>query len=375
MSDARYKKPPENFLSDFANQENARNLLWKSYVSGRIASAYLFSGPKGVGKFAAALEWIKFIKCPNKSDGAYCNRCNICKTISLWDNPDVYIIFPMPANVWEKDEKTAQNAYEEFRQSPYTRPAISASAEILISMIYDVQKFLSTPATSNSGKFVLVADAHQMNTIAANAFLKTLEEPPPDVHIILITNQEKSILPTIISRTQIVKFNRMNTAEICHHLIKDYGLSSEKAEYLARISEGSMATANSFLTEDFQSIRGDAIDVFKWSIQADLINLWQWANNDAPSDSNYITIFLRIIHSLVRDTAVFLSNGEILNIDVKPIIQSAAQKNMDAESALNLSRQIEQLREDTNRNPQFKLIYGAIVSVLMNGFHLDKKSQ
>ena len=359
-------EPPEKFLSDFSQQSEAREFLWRSYVSNRISSAYLFAGPSGVGKFVMAIEFVKFLKCPNKRDGTYCGECNSCRTIANWDNPDIMILFPMPSTVYER-ENLMQQAYEDFRKSPYMRPAFSKSAQILLPMIKSVQHFLSTPSTSEGGKFVIVADAHKMNKQAANAFLKTLEEPPPDAHIILTTDKAESLLPTIISRTQILRFRRMSTEDIVRVLVERHDFSPELAENAAKISEGSIANALKFNSEEFQKIRAEAVDIFKSAVAGDLIALGEWANN-APSNSDYLSNILKILHSLARDTSAYLSGAEILNTDISDVIESAAKRLKNIEKCLELMHNIQNLRSDASHNPQYGLIYSAIIAALENSF-------
>ncbi|MCD6594998.1 DNA polymerase III subunit [bacterium] len=367
MSDEKIKdEMPQNFLFDFSEQTEARRFLWQSYISNRISSAYLFTGQSGVGKFVMAMEFIKFLKCPNRTDGTYCGECNSCRTITNWNNPDILILFPMPSTVWER-ENLLQQAYEDFRNSPYMRPAFSKSTQILLNMIRDVQHFLATPSTLSGGKFVIVADAHKMNKQAANAFLKTLEEPPQDAHIILTTDRAESLLPTILSRTQILRFRRMSTAQIVQNLVQKHNFSPELAERAAKVSEGSVAAALQFVSADFSEIRDNALGIFKCAADGDLVSLWEWANS-APSNSDYLVNILKILHSLARDTSAYLSGAEILNSDSEKIISSAAGKLKTFENCLELMHNIQNLRSDSFHNPQYKLIYGAIVSALENSF-------
>ncbi len=356
----------DNFLKDFPEQVEARNFLWQSYLSDRIGSAYLFSGLEGIGKFVAAIEFIKFLKCTQKEFGQPCGKCNTCRTIAAWDNPDIFMIFPMPSAVWKKSEQMNE-AYEDFKKSPFMRPGFTRPAMILLPMIHTAQQFLSTPASSPGGKFVLVADAHRMNKESANAFLKTLEEPPPDSHIILTTSRPESLLPTIRSRTQPVRFRRVSIKHIYQHLVEKHNISTELAECAAQLAEGSVATALKLASTEFIKIRENAIETFHYAADENILKIWEWAN-EAPSNSEYASAFLQTLISLARDTAACMSGSKILNTDSLEIIEHAASRLRNTHRALKLIRKINELRANLERNPQYSLLYGAIASVLAKSF-------
>jgi len=359
---------PDGFLRGFSVQETARKFLWQAYAGGRIASAYLFVGPAGVGKFLAALEFVKFLKCPNKKDGSSCENCQSCRTINNWDNPDVFIIFPMPKSVWESENRA--RAYEDFKKSPHLRPSFEKSSSILLSMIHDVQRFLSTPATGFGGKFVLVADAHKMNKEAANAFLKTLEEPPPDTHIILSTDRAEALLPTIRSRSQIVRFRRLSTEEVVRQLVDGYNFPPERADVVASISEGSIARALLTSSDEFQKVRNDALKLLSDAAKGDIISVWEWASAQ-KSRMDYTRPFLNSLISITRDVAVLSSsNGNILNKDFEGELVSIARRIGSPFDAVDMLSNLLSLQSDLDRNPQYALFYNAVIDVVANSLKL-----
>ena len=357
-------KIPAGFCRGFEHHAGAREFLWQTYATGRVGSAYLFVGPYGVGKFACALEWIRFLKCTDRTDdGAPCGRCRSCRNIANWDHPDVMILFPMPKSVWENETKLAE-AYEKFREFPYERPKFAQQAGILIDMVREVQKFLSTPAGTPGGKFVIIADAHAMNIQAANAFLKTLEEPPPGAHIIMTTHRADSILPTILSRTQIVKFNTLKPEQIAHFLQEKLELPPDRAAELAALGGGSLAESVRFASPEFRAIRDEAKALLEWAVEGKILPLWEWVNS-APKSIDYASTLLKVLLSASRDIMVKCAGGETMNRDMDEIIAAAAKKIASQERAAQLVREISRLGEDTARNLQYSLFYGAVVSALV----------
>ena len=361
---------PDMFLREFSEQVDARRFLWRAYCANRIASSYLFAGPAGVGKFLVALQFIKFLKCSNRTDGEPCGECRSCRTIDVWDNPDIFIVFPMPSSVWNSDSR--QEAYEEFRKSPYIMPAFKKASAILLPMIHEIQHFLSTSATEGGGKFVLVPNAHKMNKSAANAFLKTLEEPPPGAHIFLSTDRPEALLPTIRSRTQIVRFRRLSTDSIVKHLVDRHSFAAESANMVASLAEGSMARALLIASDEFQQVRQQAVMLLKNAAQNNLTEVWEWATS-APARLDYANSFMSAIMSMVRDVAVAATTKDtekklMLNIDYEKTIRGVAMRLQSSSDALSLLNVLSSLYENLKRNPQYALFYNAVAAIIAGTF-------
>ncbi len=355
---------PPGFCGEFIHQRGAREFLWRAHQSGRIGSAYLFVGPYGIGKFACALEWVRFLKCTNRTDdGAPCGQCRSCRNIANWDHADVMILFPMPKSVWE-DAERLKEAYEKFRAFPYDRPRFAQQSAILIEMIREVQRFLSTPAGLPGGKFVIIADAHAMNTQAANAFLKTLEEPPPDSHIILTTHRLESILPTIRSRAQVVRFEMPDAGVVARVLEEKGGLSPEDARRFALAAGGSIAEALRFAQPEFIAIRRQVHDLMEHALAGNLIPVWEWVTS-APKSVDYAETLVKVLHSVARDIMVSSAGGKILNADFEDVIAAAVRRIGGEEKTSELVRRVGRLVDDVRRNPQYALFYGAVAAVLV----------
>lgn len=139
--------------------------------------SFIFTGPRGIGKKYSAIEVVKSILC--KKIPA-CNSCDECRRVEKEIHPNLIIIKP------EDDSK-----------------------EIKIESIRELVKSLNFSAAEGNKRFVIIDDAHRMNTSSSNAMLKTLEEPPRDTIFILLTSNLHSMLPTIISRCEVIRFSPM----------------------------------------------------------------------------------------------------------------------------------------------------------------------
>lgn len=196
------------------------NRIWqflkKSIEAGKTSHAYLFSGPDKVGKKTVALEFIKLLNC---QEGSFqkrpCQSCRFCSEIERGSFPDLALIEP------EKKE-------------------------IQISQIRNLSWKLSLQPHSAPYKSAIINEAHLMNKEAQNALLKTLEEPKGQAVLILITAFPELLLPTIISRTERIRFSPVAKEEI-ENYFKQRKVSKEEAEKLLSISLGRPGEVIDFL--------------------------------------------------------------------------------------------------------------------------------
>ena len=182
--------------------------LKNAVKSGKLAHAYLFCGPRGVGKTTCARIFAKAINCQNPtSDGEACNQCESCQSFN---------------------EQRSLNIFE-----------LDAASNNSVEHIKTLMEQTRIPPQVGKYKVFIIDEVHMLSTSAFNAFLKTLEEPPAHVIFILATTEKHKILPTILSRCQIYDFERMtvqNTVNHLKHVAEKEGIQYED-EALAVIAE------------------------------------------------------------------------------------------------------------------------------------------
>ena len=182
--------------------------LKNAVKSGKLAHAYLFCGPRGVGKTTCARIFAKAINCQNPTaDGEACNACESCESFN---------------------EQRSLNIFE-----------LDAASNNSVEHIKTLMEQTRIPPQMGRYKVFIIDEVHMLSTAAFNAFLKTLEEPPQHVIFILATTEKHKILPTILSRCQIYDFERMtvaNTVAHLKHVAEKEGIQYEE-EALAVIAE------------------------------------------------------------------------------------------------------------------------------------------
>jgi DNA polymerase-3 subunit gamma/tau len=214
------KYRPQNF-STVVGQAHITTTLKNAIKNNQLAHAFLFCGPRGVGKTTCARILAKTINCENQSaDGEACNTCNSC--ISF-------------------DAGTSLNIHE-----------LDAASNNSVDDIRTLVEQIRFAPQAGRYKVYIVDEVHMLSAAAFNAFLKTLEEPPPFAIFILATTEKHKILPTILSRCQIFDFKRITNNDTIEHLQEICGKENIKAEkaalhVIAQKSEGCMRDALSIL--------------------------------------------------------------------------------------------------------------------------------
>ncbi len=214
---------PQRF-EDLVGQESVVKTFKNALSSGKIVHAYLFSGPRGVGKTTSARLLAKVLNCTRLSDNEPCGECPSCKSITSGSSVDVIEI--------DGASNTGVDAVRELRENVKYAPS------------------------SSKYKIYIIDEVHMLSTPAFNALLKTLEEPPPHVIFIFATTEPKKILPTILSRCQHHAFRRMTKGRIKEQLIKitsaeKINISDAALEMIAKAADGSMRDALTLLDQAY----------------------------------------------------------------------------------------------------------------------------
>lgn len=210
-------------FSSVVGQDSLIMTLKNSVKSGKLAHAYLFCGPRGVGKTTCARIFAKAINCENPTtEGEACNECASCKAFN---------------------DGRSMNIFE-----------LDAASNNKVENIKSLMDQTQIPPQTGRYKVFIIDEVHMLSTAAFNAFLKTLEEPPQYVIFILATTEKNKILPTILSRCQIYDFERMAIPEIVSQLTmvaqnENITFEEEALNIIAEKADGGMRDALSIFDQ------------------------------------------------------------------------------------------------------------------------------
>ncbi|MBP5714041.1 MAG: DNA polymerase III subunit gamma/tau [Prevotella sp.] len=304
--------------------------LKNAVKSGKLAHAYLFCGPRGVGKTTCARIFAKAINCQNPTvDGEACNECESCQSFN---------------------EQRSLNIFE-----------LDAASNNSVEHIKTLMEQTRIPPQLGKYKVFIIDEVHMLSTSAFNAFLKTLEEPPAHVIFILATTEKHKILPTILSRCQIYDFERMtvrNTVDHLKHVAEKEGIAYEE-EALAVIAEkadGGMRDALSIFDQAASFCQGN---ITYQKVIEDL---------NVLDSENYFQIIDLSINNKVSDIMVLLNSIINKGFDGGLMIQGLAKhvrnvlmaKDPQTLPLLEVSDQQRQRYQEQAKKADTRFLYQAL---------------
>ena len=243
---------------------NAQSKLWDRLSqiakSGKLGSAYLFSGPSGCGKEGIAIQFARLLNCEETTE-LPCEVCISCKRTVNLQHENFKFIFPLPtpksvsdqgnSTIDHKDIEIVTNAISNKAEDPFYKINIPKANRILIQSIRELRKTLYLKGEKKGRKMVLIFDAHLLSVgqgEAANALLKLLEEPPENTTLVLVTDHVELLMPTIISRCQRVGFPRLND-EFIRQWFEIKMIKESEIAFLTGLSSGNIHYARSLLAQ------------------------------------------------------------------------------------------------------------------------------
>ena len=252
-----------NYFDNIIGQKRAVIPLQKALQSGHLSHAYLFMGPAGVGKYTTALALAQAVILGSDLPGEAYWREGI--------HPDFKLI--------EKSDKKSLIGIEQVTN--------------------EIEPWLALKPYRAAHRVVIIKDAHLLSLPAANALLKTLEEPPEYAIIILVTD-ENNLLETIVSRCQAIKFDYLREEDLTVYLT-NRGMESAKAGNLARLAQGSIATALLFAEEEWQELWELTRDLMESLAVGQAINVFLTAEKIEKQP----LIMVSLLETILRDICVY----------------------------------------------------------------------
>lgn len=292
---------------NLVGNEHIKQTLHHLISKSRVPNSLLFAGDEGVGKRRFACELAKAFICVEPSSGEACDVCAACR------RADVFA-FPKPDD---------RDAYKRviFSDHPDIGTVIPYNRNILVDAVRHLESEANFRPYEAPARFFIIDDADKMNDAASNALLKTLEEPPPTTHIFLITSRPDSLLPTIRSRCQMLRFAPVHGEEIERYLIDERAFTHDEARLAARLSRGSIGRAVSINVEKFRVRREKMLavtaNVIEAGDRAALLRISEEMNDAKNKDS--FEDNLDTLQSLIHDVWTLRLSGDetrLVNTDL-----------------------------------------------------------
>lgn len=309
-------------FSSITGQENAKKLLFLALKNNKIVHSYLFIGPSNLGKLKLATEFAKSLQCENKTNHLACNKCQHCLRIEVNTDPDVLFVEPTKS------------------KSATSKP--SEEKTISIDQVRDIEHHLSLFPYDSKYKIAIVNQAHKFSEQAANAFLKTLEEPRGSSVIILIAENDRFLPKTLLSRVQKIHFNLVADKIIEKSLIKE-GASQDKAREITLLAANKPELAiNLYRKKEILTNYSETIADFHSFFNGGLAEKFSFAEIFAKDGAKAVTVletWLVYSHKLLSAGA-----GRSKDLEAKKIVKF-----------LSIGSKILKLLNTSNINPRLAI--------------------
>lgn len=219
---------------EIKGQSTVVKFLKNALINNKFHHSYLFIGSYGVGKTLTAKNFAKSINCILPKNGEACEECPSCLKIEKKQSPDVFFV-----------------------------ESSSSSGVFGIEDVRNLQHLILLKPYESKKKVFIIEDASRMTIDAANAFLKTLEEPPKDSVIILIAHDKSKILSTIYSRCEVIQFMNLPMDIVKEIVLEKLNVEEKKADFISHFSVGSLGRVSRFKnTDDIIDFKNKIIDGF-----------------------------------------------------------------------------------------------------------------
>lgn len=310
---------------DIPGHADIKARLTEMADAGRLPHALLLEGPSGSGKFMLARALAQYVHCEHPSGGDSCGQCPSCLQHSTFNHIDTIFSFP----VIKKAGKPTISAdyFEEFKELMAENPfmdgevwgqkfdSANTQTKIYVDEGAELTRRLNFRAHQSRYKIVLLWQPERMNEDTANKMLKIIEEPHDDTLFIMSSDNPRTILPTIYSRTQRVTVKRYEDSEVAEYLTRCHAVSADAAENIARLSSGNINEALSLIkiSKARKLFLDLFIDLMRKAYQRKIGLLRQWSVDVAGLGREQSLAFLDYCARMIRENFILNLNIDGLN--------------------------------------------------------------
>jgi DNA polymerase III subunit delta' len=341
-------------FDELTGNARVKGALKRLLVADRLPGAMLFTGEEGIGKKRFALEVARALNCRTPRDHEGCGVCSSCVRI-------VKLNYPQrdDADEWTQIIWT---------DHPDVGLVVAPKRVLRVEQMRQIEKEANYRPFEGKARVFLIDEADKLNDASANALLKVLEEPPRTSHLILITARPAMLLPTILSRCQMIRFSPLTPAEIETHLTKNKLVDAKTARLRARAAAGSIGRALSGDLVTFTSQRKAMLKVLNALVLSDdRAQLLRSA--EQLNEAQYKEEFeerLDVLETLIRDAwmlSLGVDTSQLVNEDLSAELEEMSRK-LDSGRAADWILQIEDLREQLIVNINRKVTTDALFLVM-----------
>lgn len=379
-------------FAEVLGNESLKKTLAQGVQSGRLPHAQLFVSREGGGNLAIALAYTQYIFCTERKENDSCGVCDSCRKMMRLIHPDLTLVFPIakiPSKGSSSSEISAKDFYPEFREAvvpnPYLSPidwfkhaelddkVPSINAKSANEIIHDMQM---KPFEAQY-KVCLIWLPEMFYHSAVPKLLKIVEEPPANTLFLFVSNSPDDIINTILSRTQLVKLEKIPDFDMVGPLMNDYGVEMQRAQEIVNIADGDFNKAK-WLTNETDNAQ--SVNMFReWMLaiyKADIPALVKFADNFHGENMDVQKNFLVYSLHLFRESVVKvneLSNLARTTSSERVFLEKFA-KTVDPEKVIPMQELIDDALWQIDRHANAKMLMMALSLRMISHFRPKKQT-
>jgi len=315
-------------FKDVVGNKQIKKALIHEVTAGRVSHAQMLLGPEGSGKLSLAIAFAQYLFCDNPDKKDSCGVCPNCQKVQGLVHPDLHFVFPVVASktnkvgssidrIKEWNELIQKQPYFNLNQWQEHLDEMGKNAAIGVEESRQILKRLALKSYSGKYKIMIIWLPERMNAQSANKLLKLLEEPPEKTIFLLVSDSAEKILPTILSRTQIIRVPSLGVDEITKYLTSTYKVNKSVAESAAGLSQGNISEA----IETLQGSKSQHLffDLFvkmmRAAYTANPMDLMDISDEAAAMDKENQKNFIRYGLHIFRESIILnYMKGELVNL-------------------------------------------------------------
>jgi DNA polymerase-3 subunit delta' len=367
-------------FADVIGHQSTKDFLLQAVRQNRLGHALLFQAPEGAGGLPMALAFAQYVVCTDKKDHDACGECGACKRAAQFIHPDIHYSYPViPRNSGEKPLSTDYiKEWREFiSQQPYGNSfdwlqfinAENKQGNIPASECRDILRKFNLKSYESEYK-ILILWYPEFLSKEGNILLKMIEEPPPQTLFIFVAENTELVLPTILSRTQLVKINPLTAKELKDTLIQRASADEKNATRIAGLAEGNYREALHLLQHDVS----DFLEVLKNWLNAIILNkpvqLQNWIDDMAKTGREKQKQFLRYFMMLIEHTIrmQYMNSEQLQFPDEEQKFAKSLYKMADYLQMEQIIPELEDACYHIERNANGKILFHALSIKLQRVF-------
>ena len=321
-------------FSEVAGQADLKQQLVQSVAEQRVPHAQLFHGPQGSGALALALAYATYLSCQDRQEDDSCGGCPSCVKYDRLIHPDLHFVFPVFTTKSVKKDPVSDDFIAEWRnallESPYITPnqwysyigMENKQGSIIKRESEEIMKKLQLKSYESDFKVMIIWMPEKMNQTASNKLLKLIEEPPPMTIFLLVPEDTGPMLPTILSRTQMIRVPRIGKEDLLDALKKKHPVSAEVLKSAVEISGGNYVKAeeNLMTSEDSAYQLELFIRIMRLAYAREFQQIFEWVEELAGLGRERQKAFLAYAIRMIRE-------NYLLNKEQKELVRMTADES------------------------------------------------